>query len=1698
MKTNLKLRLWSTAILSLIWSWIYAASVTLPNFKTTDDLVGKTISNLTGFTQTTGDFTLEAKAKAGVPIKLLFGHISYTPTADGLVRLVQKDGQVYVFENNAYITTLTPEYIYQEQGGNLMRNGSFETVTDQLTSGRWKAADWETWDGGTPTWGGDAGYVNVRENANYCSDGKKSIILHSRSRWLCQQLTDGALEADGVYQLSCDYWTSEGAGNGNGTYKFWLGSSLAGNDLMEIDGYTTLEGKYTKQSFKTLFQAPSSLTPSLFFSFYRAESKVDWLDNVKLVKVIPDQAGLEGTSSAIYTTGAYAPRSMSLPEGASIDMTPNISNPNFDNGTITKNAPTGWTFDGNVTTSKISTGAKGNGLIPADQNHWQLWQEGGTLKGRAYQTINNLPNGRYAVSADICTSGFSGNVNLYANYGTQALATNTAKRYTATGIVVDGTLEIGISLNISGSVTVDFDNFTLQYLGMDTEGYHEILQLKIKEAEAILTNLSDGYDPASINQAIAKAKAIDDKAKADDIIAAIAAIDKALDDYQAYVEKCAAERKNKEDFKALVEAAKNERANETYPGTADFDKAIAEAEAFLAQMETDPTISTTTATDALNAAREAYYNSQYPIQPVKQVVSTVDLSLNGSEKYTLRVDGKAFYPTAIQVRGDKLRGYLGWNETEIEAAFKRAADDGFNTLSVPLFWSEVEPEKNHFDWHLLDRYLGWCKKYGVKMEILWFSWSSGGRVQYLWNYNGKQTLRTPDYVCSKDGKSEFNMLRDSWEYSLDWRDTNLRSRDTYVLGKVMEHVALWDANNDQPHTVVGVQLGNEARAHGGNSATAAEIIDYYHHVGSAVKDSKYVTWTRLNCVSYETSGRTSANESKRNNGGTNIDFVGIDIYGTNASKVKGNMDGQLGTNGKNFRMIMEIDAKDANSPLYQMAALAGDKAFDYYNLGPVDGNGLYANSGNTLTERSHITLVRQRNKILNMANQDIALHSHGNGLYVYNYAGNSTAQETGLSGISFPPSASSTQAIAVRHSKYQIALLATNAGKFTIPASLQVTSAQTGSFDANNQWKKGFDLNINNNTVTLTDATCVLLTLKGNEEEKDELVVNGEFNEGTSGWTNTTNASTYKVSTAAKGDGSVIWADGGHLQLWSGGSITGKVFQNITVPNGKYTLTAGCFATFGGTVYLYANNEKVAIENNKNAYYKVVVNVTDGNLQIGLDINTSGGSTDIEWDHVVVTPGDADTPQPTKKRKVFTIGDSTMANKTSKTERGWGMLFPDFVNADSVVVTNAAMDGRSTLSFINEGRWTTVVNQLEKGDIVMMQFGHNDEKTDNSLHTDPQTTYKANLKRFITEARAKGAEAVLLTPIVRRIFGSDGNIYDEHTAYAEAVRELATELDVPLIDMNVYSNQYENIAGIVGSRKLHEYFPGTEIDNTHLCELGAYITARCVAEEIAKNKNIAIALNKSPKALEGAYTPTLDYVKHAFLENYPNEEVPATLEAIDTKTRQLRHDARLALETAADNTDATFALVNPDFEEGLCWYNAVQATRPMGWQVDKNTSGQENIVVKTADGVTYFIVWASTMNYIDMYQTVSGLGNGTYEVTAKVKASKGNANGGTWLYANTTAGNNKTVATQTETWTPMSVKCNVNDGTLRLGLRSESGWYARLADVHLTKVDGSNGIETVTSNLPEHQDIYNLQGCKVNNMNAKGIYIIGHRKVIKK
>ena len=172
-------------------------------------------------------------------------------------------------------------------------------------------------------------------------------------------------------------------------------------------------------------------------------------------------------------------------------------------------------------------------------------------------------------------------------------------------------------------------------------------------------------------------------------------------------------------------------------------------------------------------------------------------------------------------------------------------------------------------------------------------------------------------------------------------------------------------------------------------------------------------------------------------------------------------------------MIMEIDAKDANSPIYQMAALAGDKSFDYYNFCVVDGNALYSNNGMELVERAHIGLVRQRNKILNLANQDFALKSHGKGLYVYNYAGKSTDLEKGLDGIAYFPGTASSQAVAIRHTDEDYLLLSTSTGNFSLPASMDGWKATAGYMNENNEWVLESDVEIINRVIKFTAPACV-------------------------------------------------------------------------------------------------------------------------------------------------------------------------------------------------------------------------------------------------------------------------------------------------------------------------------------------------------------------------------------------------------------------------------------------------------------------------------------------------------------------------------------------------------------------------------------------------------------------------------------------------
>jgi lysophospholipase L1-like esterase len=229
-----------------------------------------------------------------------------------------------------------------------------------------------------------------------------------------------------------------------------------------------------------------------------------------------------------------------------------------------------------------------------------------------------------------------------------------------------------------------------------------------------------------------------------------------------------------------------------------------------------------------------------------------------------------------------------------------------------------------------------------------------------------------------------------------------------------------------------------------------------------------------------------------------------------------------------------------------------------------------------------------------------------------------------------------------------------------------------------------------------------------------------------------------------------------------------------------------------------------------------------------------------------------------ERTTVYLVGDSTMADKANpetNPERGWGQLLPRFFD-DQVVVRNHAVNGRSTRSFIGEGRWDAVLAELKRGDYVFIQFGHNDQKhEDSSRFTNPYTGYRRNLARFVAESRAKGATPVLFSSIVRRNFNEHGVLLDTHGAYPLVTREVAREMGVPFVDLQLLTEDMVLRAGVEGSKALYVWvapggggmYPEGRQDNTHLSVAGATEVARLAAAAIRRT---SLPLRKHVRGVE--------------------------------------------------------------------------------------------------------------------------------------------------------------------------------------------------------------------------------------------------------
>ncbi|MBD7910757.1 GDSL-type esterase/lipase family protein [Clostridium cibarium] len=279
--------------------------------------------------------------------------------------------------------------------------------------------------------------------------------------------------------------------------------------------------------------------------------------------------------------------------------------------------------------------------------------------------------------------------------------------------------------------------------------------------------------------------------------------------------------------------------------------------------------------------------------------------------------------------------------------------------------------------------------------------------------------------------------------------------------------------------------------------------------------------------------------------------------------------------------------------------------------------------------------------------------------------------------------------------------------------------------------------------------------------------------------------------------------------------------------------------TFGGSeTTSYTESVKVG---NRRLYLKSIitakgelvkktfsVNVFDNELRIAID-----GENPVVND-IEIYKADAKT--------IFLAGDSIVCDHFEEPYTGWGQVLPSFFD-EGVAVSNHAFGGRTAVSFIKESRLDDILQLIKPNDYLFIQFGHNDQKP-GMFYSDANGKYKRVLREYINVARKKGAIPVLITSMPRREFGEDEKIVNTHGYYPEAVRELAKEEGVVLIDLNYKGERLVNSMGVEESKKLFLHYAPGEFpgypdgikDNSHFCEDGAIKIAELIVEGIKENK----------------------------------------------------------------------------------------------------------------------------------------------------------------------------------------------------------------------------------------------------------------------
>lgn len=312
-------------------------------------------------------------------------------------------------------------------------------------------------------------------------------------------------------------------------------------------------------------------------------------------------------------------------------------------------------------------------------------------------------------------------------------------------------------------------------------------------------------------------------------------------------------------------------------------------------------------------------------------------------------------------------------------------------------------------------------------------------------------------------------------------------------------------------------------------------------------------------------------------------------------------------------------------------------------------------------------------------------------------------------------------------------------------------------------------------------------------------------------------------------------------------------YFKIDLPEGRYKVTVTLGSPNEATATtVKAESRRLMLENIETVKGEVitktfVVDVRTPRINDSLEVHRkSREMTYLNWDNSLNIEFNGPKPcvssivieSANGLRTIFLAGDSTVTDQENEPWASWGQMFPRFLKPD-IVVANYAESGETLKAFRRENRLAKLLSLMKPGDFLFIEFAHNDQKPGGN-HVDPYTTYQEQIRYYMNEARKRGGIPILVTSTARRAFDENGKIKNTLLEYPNAMRQLAKEENVPLIDLNAMTKVFYETLGVENSTKAFVHypahtFPGQEkdlADNTHFNAYGAYELAKCVVQSI--------------------------------------------------------------------------------------------------------------------------------------------------------------------------------------------------------------------------------------------------------------------------